>query len=55
MRLKYVRLALFGRFFSRLSFLIFFPPFWEAVRYRLKYCLKVQMNPKQPTNNLLLI
>ena len=26
------------------------PPFlWETVRYRLKYCLKGPLNPKQPT------
>ena len=23
---------------------------WETARYRLKYCLKGQLNPKQPTN-----
>ena len=23
---------------------------WETARYRLKYCLKVPLNPKQPTN-----
>ena len=23
---------------------------WEAARYRLKYCLKGPLNPKQPTN-----
>ena len=31
----------------------FFPPppfLWETVRYRLKYCLKGPLNPKQPTN-----
>ena len=26
------------------------PSFWETVRYRLKYCLKEPLNPKQPTN-----
>ena len=24
--------------------------FWETARYRLKYCLKGPLNPKQPTN-----
>ena len=24
---------------------------WETVRYRLKYCLKGPLSPKQPTNN----
>ena len=31
--------------FSSLS-----PSLWEAARYRLKYCLKRPLNPKQPTN-----
>ena len=31
--------------FSSLS-----PSLWETARYRLKYCLKVPLNPKQPTN-----
>ena len=31
--------------FSSLS-----PALWEAARYRLKYCLKGPLNPKQPTN-----
>ena len=26
------------------------PSLLETVRYRLKYCLKGQLNPKQPTN-----
>ena len=26
------------------------PSIWETVRYRLKYCLKGPLNPKQPTN-----
>ena len=25
---------------------------WETARYRLKYCLKGPLNPKQPTNKL---
>ena len=32
---------------------LFFPlsPFlWKTARYRLKYCLKGPLNPKQPTN-----
>ena len=32
-------------FFSPLS-----PSLWETARYRLKYCLKGPLNPKQPTN-----
>ena len=27
-----------------------FSPLWETARYRLKYCLKGPLNPKQPTN-----
>ena len=30
-----------------LSFLS--PSLWETARYRLKYCLKGPLNPKQPT------
>ena len=30
--------------FSSLS-----PSLWETARYRLKYCLKRPLNPKQPT------
>ena len=26
------------------------PILWETARYRLKYCLKGPLNPKQPTN-----
>ena len=26
------------------------PLLWETARYRLKYCLKGPLNPKQPTN-----
>ena len=32
--------------FSSLS-----PTLWETVRYRLKYCLKGSLSPKQPTNH----
>ena len=35
-------------FFSHLSFLS--PALWETARYRLKYCLKGPLNPKQPTS-----
>ena len=39
-------------FFYRLSFFFFFSPsLWETARYRLKYCLKGPLSPKQPTNN----
>ena len=36
--------------FSSLS-----PSLWETARYRLKYCLKGPLNPKQPTNQNLLL
>ena len=29
------------------------PSLWETARYRLKYCLKGPLNPKQPTNQLI--
>ena len=31
-------------------FSFFSPSLWETARYRLKYCLKGPLNPKQPTN-----
>ena len=31
------------------------PSLWETARYRLKYCLKGPLNPKQPTNQPSLI
>ena len=42
--------GLFRYFFSRLSFLFFFFPLQETVRYRLKYCLKGPLNQRQSTN-----
>ena len=27
------------------------PSLWETARYRLKYCLKGPLNPKQPANH----
>ena len=30
--------------------ILFLPLFWETARYRLKYCLKGPLNPKQPIN-----
>ena len=29
------------------------PSLWKTARYRLKYCLKRPLSPKQPTNQLL--
>ena len=31
------------------------PSLWETARYRLKYCLKGPLNPKQPTNQHFMI
>ena len=33
-------------------FSILSPCLWETARYRLKYCLKGPLSPKQPTNQL---
>ena len=30
-------------------FFLLSPSLWETARYRLKYCLKGPLNPKQPT------
>ena len=30
------------------------PSLWETARYRLKYCLKGLLDPKQPTNLIVL-
>ena len=43
--------GLFGHFFSRLSFLFSFSLYLGDDRYRLKYCLKGSLSPKQPTNH----
>ena len=40
----------FGHFYSHLSFSFLSPSLWETARYRLKYCLKGPLSPKQPTN-----
>ena len=32
------------------SFTSLSPSLWETARYRLKYCLKGPLNPKQPNN-----
>ena len=44
------RWGLFGHVFSLCPFSPLSPSLWETVRYRLKYCLKGPLNPKQPTN-----
>ena len=45
---------LFGHFFSLVCHFSFLSPsLWETARYRLKYCLKGPLNPKQTTNLLM--
>ena len=50
-RLQKMRVGLFGNFFTLIyPFSPLSPSLWETARYRLKYCLKGPLNPKQPTN-----
>ena len=45
--------GLFGLFLlSSILFSPLSPSLWETARYRLKYCLKGPLNPKQPTNQI---
>ena len=39
--------------FSLVCHFSFFLPLWETAQYRLKYCLKGPLGPKQPTNYML--
>ena len=39
-------------FFFDFHFSLLSPSHWGTARYRLKYCLKGPLNPKQPTNHL---
>ena len=34
-------------------FSVLSPSLWETARYRLKYCLKGPLSPKQPANQLM--
>ena len=43
--------GLFVHFYCHLSFSPLSPSLLETAKYRLKYCLKGPLNPKQPTNN----
>ena len=45
--------GLFGHFTLLYPFSPLSPSLWETARYRLKYCLKGPLNPKQPTNQLI--
>ena len=42
----------FGHFSLIYHFSLLSPSFWETARYRLKYCLKEPLSPKQPTYQL---
>ena len=44
--------GLFGLFSLVYHFSFFSPSLWETARYRLNYCLKGPLIPKQPTNQL---
>ena len=44
--------GLFGHFSFIYHFSLLSPSLWEMARYRLKYCLKGLLSPKQPTNQL---
>ena len=39
-----------GIFTLHYPFSFLSPSLWETARYRLKYCLKGPLNPKQPAN-----
>ena len=45
--------GLFGHFSLIYPFFPLSPSLWETARYRLKYCLKGPLSPKQPTNSSL--
>ena len=42
--------GLFGHFTLLCLFFSLSPSLWETAQYRLKYCLKGPLNPKQTTN-----
>ena len=44
--------GLFAHFFLASIFSLLFLSLWETARYRLKYCLKGPLNPKQLTNQI---
>ena len=46
--------GLFWTFFLSSIISLLSPPSWETARYRLKYCLKGPLSPKQPTNPAML-
>ena len=48
--LQWVRVGVIWKFILSSIISLFFLPLLETARYRLKYCLKGPLNPKQPTN-----
>ena len=50
--LAVVQVGVVWTFFVSCIFSLFFLPLWETAQYRLKYCLKGPLNPKQPTNQI---
>ena len=46
--------GLFGHFSLAHPFSFLSLSLWETARYRLKYCLKGPLSPKQPTNQFYL-
>ena len=44
--------GLFGHFLFSSSFSPLSPSLWETARYRLKYCLKGPLNPKQASKQI---
>ena len=54
LRLQWVRVGVVWTFFL-VFFFLFCLPLWETARYRLKYCLKEPLSPKQSTNRCFII
>ena len=50
LHLQWVRVGVVWTFLLLSIFSLLSPSLWETARYRLKYCLKGPLNPKQPTN-----
>ena len=42
-------------FLLSIIYLFLSPSLWEAARYRLKYCLKGLLSPKQPANQTIVL
>ena len=53
LRLQKVRVGSFGIVSLIYHFSLLSPSLWETAQYRLKYCLRGPLSPKQPTNHLI--